>query len=104
MKNEYVKFSRYTLLLFAIFLTGCAKNLAPVKAVAPVTEPTETNSVIVEVPPSEKKVLLDEKPLNIDTLHYSVHTRLTSINPDNSYFDKKAQAKTNEFYILNNFQ
>ena len=105
MKNECVEFRRYTLLLVLAFLllAGCAKELSPVQTVVPIAQP-ESISVIKEVPPTWEKVLLDEKPLNIDTLHYSVHTRLTSINTNNSYFDKKSQSKTNEFYTLNNFQ
>lgn len=94
----------YVILLVAVLLlAGCQRDLTPVSYSVPDIESKKAFTVI-ETPAAEKKPLLDEKPLRIDTLQYSVRARVSAITTNNSYFDKKVRSKSNEFYIRNNFQ
>lgn len=108
MKTQYVtKLYTYTT-LFLIFsiLAGCHQGMTPVKSSVPDADVTG-NILIREVPASDvadKKVAVDETPIAIDTLHYSIRTRVPSIHTSNVYFDKKVRAKTTAFYVKNNFQ
>lgn len=104
-KREYLlKFQKYSILFVAVsVLAGCQRNLTPVTSSASDTE-LKNALAVIELTVVEKKVTFDEKPLRIDTLQYSIHTRVASINTNNSYFDSKVRSKSNEFYTRNNFQ
>jgi L,D-transpeptidase YcbB len=80
-------------LVTALVDTGCQRNL------------THTlSATVVESPAAETIIATDEKPYTIDTLRYSIHTRLSSIIASSSYFDKRVRAKSTEFYSRNDFQ
>jgi L,D-transpeptidase YcbB len=98
------KFQKYSILLVAVFaLAGCQQKLTPVTYFLSDTKLEKTLAEI-EIPTADKKIILDEKPLQIDTLQYSIRTRIVSICTSSSYFDNKVRSKSNEFYKRNNFK
>jgi L,D-transpeptidase YcbB len=98
------RFQQYAILLVAVsLLAGCQRNLTPVTAFVSNTE-FKGAFPVVEIPAVEKEPALDTRPLSIDTLLYSIRTQVSSINTNNSYFEKKVRSKSNEFYTRNNFQ
>jgi murein L,D-transpeptidase YcbB/YkuD len=90
----------YTLLLVAVsVLASCHPKLTPVTNSIPGRAlKTEITSVL------EIKPALDDRPLQIDTLHYSIRTRVSEIYTNSLYIDQKVRSKSNEFYTRNNFQ
>ncbi len=104
-KRGYLgKFHKYSILLVVVSaLAGCQRNLTPVTSSVADTE-LKTALKVIELTFVEKKVALDEKPLQIDTLQYSIPTRVGSICTSSSYFDNKVRSKSNEFYKRNNLQ
>ena len=102
-RGYLVKFQKYFILLVAVSaLAGCQQQLTPVTYSLSDTK-LENTLVVIEIPAVDKKTVLDEKPLHIDTLQYSIR-RVASINTNNGYFDSKVRSKSNEFYTRNNFQ
>ena len=92
------------LILTIFFLAGCHKDLTPVKPSASVHPLTDQAASVEQSLPAEQKIAIDNTPVTIDTLHYPIRTRVSSINTNNRYFDKKVRAKSAEFYLRNNYQ
>ena len=92
------------LLFAACLLAGCQRDLTAVSHSVPeITLPYVL--AVDELPVAEKKKPLDEKPLRIDTLLYSVRGRVSSMNAANDDFVvKRVGSKSNEFYKKNGFQ
>jgi murein L,D-transpeptidase YcbB/YkuD len=107
MKRRYTQrfYTGTTLLSVLLILAGCHQGMTPVKSSAPDKDFT-SNTLSLELPESDvaDKKRVDETPIQIDTVQYSVRTRVSSIHSNNSYVDKKARAKTTDFYTRNNFQ
>jgi len=108
MKTKYTTklYTNTTLFFVFLLLVGCHQGMTPVKSTSP-DQDLNTNTALQELPAADvggKKVVIDETPIAIDTIHYSIRTRVPSIHTSHVYFDKKVRAKTTGFYTKNNFQ
>jgi len=91
---------QYTLFLVAVsVLASCHPKLTSVTHSIPGPASKAEITRILEIKPA-----LDDRPLQIDTLHYSIRTRVSTIYTNSPYIDKKVRSKSNEFYTRNNFQ
>ena len=95
---------KFTVLFFIVSIfASCSKHMAPMKSSA-LTQPQSTTTVVAEKSlPQEQKIALDETPVQMDTLVFPMRTRISSIQTNNSYFDKKVRSKSTEFYTHNGY-
>src|SRR6187551_3621509 len=101
MEKIYSKTVGYLIFVFWSFLllTSCQRSLTSHVSSANETEPNNNKSL-----PLNGTLLTDDEAVEIDTLYYSLHRRISALHSNNIYVDRKVQSKTNEFYKRNNFR